>query len=289
MSSPFTPVRRPRGGCPSRGDPAGGRWRENRRCGMAEFGEEDLSGSTFDWTDLSGSTFRAASLSNVTIRGTDLHHVKMTGVELWDVDISGEISGLRINGVDVTAYVEEELAAASPTGPRCTPTTPPASARLGTCSSGSGTAPSSGPGALTRRSCTSRSTGSGRSSRRCGTSRSRPPRGSAARSSATRPRGTRSTCHGTRRPRTRASRATARPGRPWTRSSSSAATRQAEVRRVVEGLTEETLAAETTPPDDDGWPPARPFPVKECLSIVLNEEWWHRPYAERDLAILEKR
>lgn len=31
---------------------------------MAEFGEEDLSGSTFDWTDLSGSTFRAASLSN---------------------------------------------------------------------------------------------------------------------------------------------------------------------------------------------------------------------------------
>jgi hypothetical protein len=81
---------------------------------MAEFGKEDLSGSTFDWTDLSGSTFRAASLSNVTIRGTDLHHVKMTGVELWDVDISGEISGLRINGVDVTAYVEEELARRHP-------------------------------------------------------------------------------------------------------------------------------------------------------------------------------
>lgn len=76
---------------------------------MAEFGEEDLSGSTFDWTDLSGSTFRAASLSNVTIRGTDLHHVKMAGVELWDVDISGEVKGLRINGVDVTAYVEEEM------------------------------------------------------------------------------------------------------------------------------------------------------------------------------------
>ena len=81
---------------------------------MAEFGEEDLSGSTFDWTDLSGSTFRAASLSNVTIRGTDLHHVKMAGVELWDVDISGEVSGLRINGVDVTAYVEEELARREP-------------------------------------------------------------------------------------------------------------------------------------------------------------------------------
>jgi hypothetical protein len=58
---------------------------------------------------------------------------------------------------------------------------------------------------------------------------------------------------------------------------------------VVEGLTEETLAAETIPPDDAGWPPPRPLPVKECLSIVLNEEWWHRTYAERDLATLEKR
>src|SRR4051812_34344306 len=76
---------------------------------MATFGDEDLSGSTFDWTDLSGSTFRAASLSNVTIRGTDLHHVKMTGVELIDVDISGEIDGLRINGVDVTQFVADEM------------------------------------------------------------------------------------------------------------------------------------------------------------------------------------
>jgi hypothetical protein len=33
----------------------------------------------------------------------------MSGVELRDVDISGEIKGLRINGVDVTAYVEAEL------------------------------------------------------------------------------------------------------------------------------------------------------------------------------------
>ncbi len=66
-------------------------------------------------------------------------------------------------------------------------------------------------------------------------------------------------------------------------------TRQADVRRVLEGLTEEALAAETTPPDDDGWPPPRPFPVKQCLSIVINEEWRHRTYAERDLAILEGR
>ena len=80
-----------------------------RRGLMADFGREDLSGSTFDWTDLSRSTFRAASLSDVTIRGTDLHRVKMTGVELYDVDISGDINGLRINGVDVTRFVADEV------------------------------------------------------------------------------------------------------------------------------------------------------------------------------------
>jgi hypothetical protein len=30
------------------------------------------------------------------------------------------------------------------------------------------------------------------------------------------------------------------------------------------------------------------FPNKECLRIVLNEEWEHRLYAERDLTSLEK-
>ncbi len=29
------------------------------------------------------------------------------------------------------------------------------------------------------------------------------------------------------------------------------------------------------------------FPVKECLRIVLNEEWEHRLYTERDLTALD--
>lgn len=34
-----------------------------------------------------------------------------------------------------------------------------------------------------------------------------------------------------------------------------------------------------------GWPPeGATFPVRECLSVVLNEEWQHRRFAERDLA-----
>jgi hypothetical protein len=35
--------------------------------------------------------------------------------------------------------------------------------------------------------------------------------------------------------------------------------------------------------------PARSYPVRECLLCILNEEWEHRLYAERDLNALEAR
>jgi hypothetical protein len=38
-----------------------------------------------------------------------------------------------------------------------------------------------------------------------------------------------------------------------------------------------------------GWPPPKSFPVAVCLSVVLDEEWWHRRFAERDLEVLESR
>jgi hypothetical protein len=62
---------------------------------------------------------------------------------------------------------------------------------------------------------------------------------------------------------------------------------QAMVRQVVASLTEEQLASEVTRPEP-GWPRLENFPFKECLRIVLNEEWEHRLYAERDLSALEK-
>jgi len=65
--------------------------------------------------------------------------------------------------------------------------------------------------------------------------------------------------------------------------------RMAMVRRVVDGLTDGQLASETDPLVGPGWPPeGSTFPVQECLRIVLNEEWEHRRYAERDLAALEE-
>lgn len=65
--------------------------------------------------------------------------------------------------------------------------------------------------------------------------------------------------------------------------------RMNSVRSVLDDLTDESLSADTTPVDVPGWPPPRSFPVRECLLIVLNEEWEHRLFAERDLAILEAR
>lgn len=61
--------------------------------------------------------------------------------------------------------------------------------------------------------------------------------------------------------------------------------RQAMVRDVLTALTDERLA-ETVSRTEPGWPRVESFPLRDCLQIVLNEEWEHRLYAERDLAKL---
>jgi hypothetical protein len=63
--------------------------------------------------------------------------------------------------------------------------------------------------------------------------------------------------------------------------------RMATVRDVIEHLSVESLDRDTEPVNAPGWPPPQSFPVRRCLLIVLNEEWEHRRYAERDLAVLE--
>ena len=67
------------------------------------------------------------------------------------------------------------------------------------------------------------------------------------------------------------------------------ADRQSTVRRVFAGLTDAHLAGATTPVEGEGWPPPDRYPVTEALSIVVNEEWHHRRFAERDLAVLTSR
>jgi hypothetical protein len=63
--------------------------------------------------------------------------------------------------------------------------------------------------------------------------------------------------------------------------------RMATMREVAEGLTDEALRGDTEPVEEPGWPAPISYPVRQCLLCILNEEWAHRLYAERDLDALE--
>jgi len=64
--------------------------------------------------------------------------------------------------------------------------------------------------------------------------------------------------------------------------------RLAIARTFFEGLTDEQASGETTV-TGPGYPVADTYPVGRCLHAVLDEEWWHRRFAERDLTVLETR
>ncbi|WIM92690.1 DinB family protein [Actinoplanes oblitus] len=64
------------------------------------------------------------------------------------------------------------------------------------------------------------------------------------------------------------------------------ADRMATVRRVLDDI---DLDATTTPVTAPGYPGPNAYPVRRCLGAVLNEEWEHRLFAERDLDTLTGR
>ena len=66
------------------------------------------------------------------------------------------------------------------------------------------------------------------------------------------------------------------------------ADRMATVRDVLASLTDEQLAGMTQPVTEPGYPEPESFPVARCLQAILDEEWQHRLYAERDLDALER-
>ena len=66
------------------------------------------------------------------------------------------------------------------------------------------------------------------------------------------------------------------------------ADRMATVARVLDDLTDERLEEMTEPVLEPGYPGSESYPVRRCLGTVVHEEWLHREYAERDLAVLER-
>lgn len=65
------------------------------------------------------------------------------------------------------------------------------------------------------------------------------------------------------------------------------AERQAVVRELMAGLTDPALE-ESVRVRGPGYPRAGLFPVRRCVQVLVSEEWAHRDYAERDLAVLER-
>ena len=67
------------------------------------------------------------------------------------------------------------------------------------------------------------------------------------------------------------------------------ADRMATMRQVLAGLTDDYLAGMTEPVTEPGYPEPESFPVRRCLGAIVNEEWEHRLFAERDLDALASR
>lgn len=256
---------------------------------MADFIAADLSGSRFERADLSDATLRAVDLSGARLHGVDLTGARMRGVELVDVDISGEIDRLTINGVDVAPLITAELDRRDPDRVRMRPTDPAGFREAweiverrwaATIARARRLDP-----ALLHESVEGEwsfietlrhlafATDAWVTRAILGNPSPWDPLSLPWDELSDKPG----------IPRDRAARPSLETALELRHS------RMAIVRGVIADLTDESLAAETTPVEGDSWPPPVSFPVRRCLRIVLNEEWEHRLYAERDLAVLETR
>jgi DinB superfamily/Pentapeptide repeats (9 copies) len=256
---------------------------------MADFLGDNLRGSRFDRVDFTGTQFRACDLNDSMFRAVDLSHVVMRGVELVDVDITGEIMNLTINGVDVGPLIDAELNRRYPGRAKMTPDNPAGY-------------------------------------REAWDILERLWDGTVARARRLDPALLHESVDGewsfieTLRHLVFATDAWIRrailgdpspwdaldlpwdemadtPGIPRDRDARPSLDtvlklrrdRMSTVRDVIDGLTVQSLDGHTEPVEGPGWPRPRSYPVRECLLCILNEEWEHRLYAERDLDTLESR
>ena len=256
---------------------------------MADFVGEDLRDSRFDRVNLSGSEFRASDLTGTLFRSVDMSRVVMRGVELADVDMYGEIVNLTINGVDIGPLIEAELDRRYPDRAKMRP--------------------ADAAGFHQAWDILERLWGQTVERARC-----LPP--ARLHESA----GGEWSFIETLRHLVFATDAWIRrailgdpspwhpldlpwdempdtPGVPRDRDARPALEavlelrrdRMSTVRQVIEGLPATSLGGHTEPVDGPGWPEPRSYPVRECLQVILTEEWEHRLYAERDLDALQAR
>jgi hypothetical protein len=256
---------------------------------MADFIREDLTGSRFERADLSGATFRLVDLSGSRFHGVDLQNAVLRGVLLAGADIHGDVEGLRVNGVDIGPLVNAELDRCHPDRAKMRPT-------------------------------------DAAGFRDAWATLERLWDETVGRARGLDPKLLHESVDGewsfieTLRHLVFATDAWIRrvilgdpapwhpldlpfdempdvPGVPRDRDVQPPLDevlelrrdRMATMREVLGGLTDESLDRQTDAVEGPGWPPPVSFPVRECLLCILNEEWEHRLYAERDLDVLETR
>jgi hypothetical protein len=263
---------------------------------MTEFREQDLSGARFERVNLRGATFTkvylndaamyAVDLTGARARGVSLNESRLRGVEMVGVEITGELRNVVVNGVDIAPLVDAELNRRMPERAKMRPGDSDgfreAWAILERLWEGTVARARTFPETVLHR---------GVDDEWSFIQTLRHLNFASAAWVGRMILGSPSPWHDLDLPWDEAP---GWDGIPWDREARPSLDevlavrrdRQAVVRDVIGSLTDERLASNVTR-SEPGWPRATDFPVKECLRIVLNEEWEHRLYAERDLTLLE--
>jgi uncharacterized protein YjbI with pentapeptide repeats len=256
---------------------------------MADFTGENLAGSRFDDVYLTDARFHDVDLTNARFQLVDLTGARIRGAALVNVDISGEIENLRVNGVDVVPLVEAELNRRYPERVKMRATDADGFREAWdilerlwqqTVGRARGMAPDQlhervegewsfietlrhlvfATDAWVKRAILGQPS----------------------------PWDPLDLPHDDMPDE---------PGVPRDREVRPSldevlvlrADRMATVRQVIADLTDEKLAGMTEPVMEPGYPESESFAVRRCLQAILNEEWEHRLYAERDFGVLEAR
>jgi len=264
---------------------------------MTEFLDQDLTGARFENVSLRDSAFTKVRFTDSTLHTVDfsgsLIHgamfvgARLRGVELVDVRISGEVRNVLVNGVDIGPLVEAELNRRTPERAKMRPEDPDGFREAWDV--------------LERRweETVARARTFPEEALHAGVDGEwsfiqtlRHLNFASAAWVGRMVRGVLSPWHPLDLPWDEAP---GWDGIPWDREARPSLDevlavrreRQEMVRDVLASLTAERLASEVTR-TEPGWPRQEAFPLKTCLRIVLNEEWEHRLYAERDLTALAK-